>query len=84
MIEAIEKNGEIIIVIIQGVSFLTGIVALGKSLINLNTHIKKLKLNLEVLQREHESEVGMRQRQVENLDARLGRLERTIFRREEG
>ena len=83
MVEVIEENKEIILFVFQVVSVLGVLIGLGRGLMMISSHQKRIKVKQEWLEERLDSYTAELRSQASNLDSRLGRVERTIFRAEE-
>lgn len=83
MIELIEENKEIILFAFQVISITGVLIGLGRGLIMISSHQKRIKIKQEWLEERIDSLTTESRSQISNLDSRLGRVERTIFRGKE-
>lgn len=83
MLRVIEENKEVIIFVFQVVSVLGVLIGLGRGLIMISSHQRRIKIKQELLEERLDNYTNELRSQASNLDSRLGRVERTIFRVEE-
>lgn len=83
MIELLEENKEVIVFVFQLVSVLGVLIGLGRGLIMISSYQKQIKIKQESLEERVDSYTAELRSQASNLDSRVGRIERTIFRAEE-
>ena len=82
MIEFIEENKEVIIFLFQLVSLIGVLIGLGRGLLMISSHQKRIKIKQEWLEERLDTYTAELRSQTNNLDSRLGRVERTVFRGE--
>ena len=82
MVEVIEENKEIILFGFQLVSVLGVLIGLGRGLLMISSHQKRIKIKQEWLEERLDTYTAELRSQTSNLDSRLGRVERTLFRGE--
>ena len=82
MVEGIQENKEVIIFLFQTVSVLGVLIGLGRGLLMISSHQKRIKIKQEWLEERIDSYTAELRSKSDNLDSRLGRVERTLFRGE--
>jgi len=82
MVEVIEENKEIILFIFQVVSVVGVLIGLVRGLMMISSHQKRIKIKQEWLEERLDTYTAELRSQSSNLDSRLGRVERTLFRGE--
>ena len=83
MVEVIEENKEAIIFVFQTVSVVAVLIGLGRGLMMISAYQKRIKIKQEWLEERLDTYTAELRSQVSNLDSRLGRVERTVFRGKE-